>query len=327
MTLPSGRPFTNPDIFSGSFGEISVSGQKGKQEAKQNMKKRIYRISHDLMFATVLAANPDLTKQVLEVILDVKIEELEIVNAQQILNFNQDAKYVRLDVFVRDSSGITYDIEMQVGDTDREFLPRRARYSASAADTEIYTLGMDTSDMKDFVSIFICMFDPFGKGLVKYTGRTMCAEDPEVIIRDGMTQIYLDAKTIIDSSRQISPELKSLLDFIGGKEDLKPTPLTEALQEQVDRYNEDRSWRSHAMRVEAEMRRMERQGFNKGLEKGLERGLEQGRKEALQEQIRRSILQMLRKGKSEEDILDCIPGSTPEEIAACRKELEQSETV
>ena len=138
------------------------------------------------------------------------------------------------------------DIERQAADTDKEFIQRHARQNAGTADPEMNPLGMDTSEMKAFVSIFICLFDPFGKGSVKYTGKTMCMENLEGIIGSGMTQICLDAKTILDSSRQISPELKSLPDFIAGKEEQNPTPLTEALKEKEDRHNEDKSKRSHA---------------------------------------------------------------------------------
>ena len=73
----------------------------------------IFTISDDVMFSTVLAAKPDLAKGILEIVLDISIDHVVCVNAQKILNYSLDSKYVRFDVFTKDESGIVNDVEIQ----------------------------------------------------------------------------------------------------------------------------------------------------------------------------------------------------------------------
>lgn len=63
---------------------------------------------NDRMFCSVLMLNPELARELLELILEVKIELVECINAQQVLNYSTDRKSVRLDVFLKDGQKITY---------------------------------------------------------------------------------------------------------------------------------------------------------------------------------------------------------------------------
>lgn len=63
--------------------------------------------------------------------------------------------------------------------------------------------------------ILVCKFDPFDRGLHKYTIKTAEIENPEIILDDGRNSIFLNTESNADD---IKPELKNFLDFIAGKE-------------------------------------------------------------------------------------------------------------
>ncbi len=91
-------------------------------------------LSNDFLFGKVMR-NPELCKEMLELILGVEIERLEYPEAQKNINEEKDAKGVRLDVYVRNGNGEIYNIEVQALDTEE--LPKRSRYYSSMIDLEI----------------------------------------------------------------------------------------------------------------------------------------------------------------------------------------------
>ena len=57
--------------------------------------------------------DPELCRELLEVILNVPIERVEYPEEQKTIDIAQDARSVRLDVYVADGNNTVYDIEMQ----------------------------------------------------------------------------------------------------------------------------------------------------------------------------------------------------------------------
>ena len=241
--------------------------------------RKYYPISNDKMFAAVLASNPDLAQQMIETILDIRIDHVVCVNAQQILNYNANVKSVRFDVYIKDQAGVIYDVEMQASPKNRRWLPKRSRYYGSVIDAETVKSGTSYKDIKNTYIIFICTYDPFDEGLARYTGKTMCVEDRGVTMEDGITHIYLNARAV---RKNVSEELAVLLDYIAGKEE-KSSELTDALQREVNRYNKDEDWRHWSMTFEEE--------------------LNEAREEARQEMMENIFFAfaMFRDGKSDEE--------------------------
>ncbi len=68
----------------------------------------------------------DLCRQLLELILRVKIKKVELADKEKILDITPDGKSVRLDIYVQDSKGTVYNIEMQVA--VKRNLPKCLRY-------------------------------------------------------------------------------------------------------------------------------------------------------------------------------------------------------
>ena len=71
--------------------------------------------------------HPEACKHLLELLLHIKIENMEMANEETLI-IDHDAKAIRLDVYVKDSDHV-YDVEVQVVNTHD--LPERARYYQS----------------------------------------------------------------------------------------------------------------------------------------------------------------------------------------------------
>ncbi|MCR5289880.1 MAG: Rpn family recombination-promoting nuclease/putative transposase, partial [Treponema sp.] len=104
----------------------------------------------------------------------ITIRDITYLQTQREVKDSVDSKGVRLDVYASDPDRV-FDIEMQT--TRKKELLLRARYYAASMDIDSCYNGDTYKLLKDNYVIFICMFDPFGKGLPVYTYRTTCQED------------------------------------------------------------------------------------------------------------------------------------------------------
>lgn len=101
---------------------------------------------------------------------------------------------------------LCYSVEMQ--NQDEYNLPKRSRYHQAEKDLTSLKPGQDFNDLKPSVIIFICTFEPFGKGLYKYTYETRCNEKGE-LLGDEVKKIFLNTKGINEEAKQaIKEELK-----------------------------------------------------------------------------------------------------------------------
>ena len=55
----------------------------------------------DFMFCTVLEENKDICKEIIELLLNIKVEDVEYVNKQQSFTPRYETKGIRLDVFLK----------------------------------------------------------------------------------------------------------------------------------------------------------------------------------------------------------------------------------
>ena len=228
------------------------------------------QISNDFIFGKVMQ-DPKLCKGLLQRILPgLKIDRIEYPETQKAIRPDIDAKSVRLDVYVEDGKGTVYDIEMQVG-TSKE-LPKRTRYYQSLLDMRMIDKGEPYKKLKPSYIIFICPFDQFGMGRHIYTFENICKEDKSVLLNDGTTKIFLNAKGTMDD---VSPELKAFLDYVAGK---KPAdPFVDELEEAVKNARKNREWRHEYMTLL--MR--DQENIEKGMEIGTARGMEIGKAEGI----------------------------------------------
>ena len=221
-------------------------------------------LSNDFLFGKVMR-NPELCKEMLELILEVEIERLEFPEAQKSIDEEKDAKGVRLDVYVKNGNGEAYNIEVQARDTEE--LPKRSRYYSSMIDLQELNKGEAYWELKRSYVIFICTFDLFGKGLHRYTFENVCLEDKKIRLNDGTAKIFLNTE---GTAEDVGSDLKAFLDYVGGRE--PEGGFVKKLEEEVKKAKKNREWRREYMTLL--MR--DQENLERGIKQGIKQGIEQG---------------------------------------------------
>ena len=150
-------------------------------------------IQDDYMFKLIMGVKR-ICLNLLQGILRVEIKDIHYLETEKSMGARYQGKGVRMDVYVRDDANTVYNIEMQVRMLEGESLFKRTRYYQSMIDADLLTAGADYDDLNKTVIIFICPFDPFGKGRHIYTFRNLCVEDKKLELSDGAIKIFLNAK-------------------------------------------------------------------------------------------------------------------------------------
>lgn len=164
----------------------------------------------DFMFCKVLEQDPELCRQLLELILDKKVGKLVSVNRQRPIEITADGKGVRFDVYAEDNKNTIYDVEMQNANTDS--IPKRSRYAQGMIDLSQLEKGNHYSELKQCYVIYICRFNLFKKiGRHKYTFLNLCREDPQIELGDGTEKIYICTE---GNQNDVPEKLMSFLKYI-----------------------------------------------------------------------------------------------------------------
>ena len=106
-------------------------------------------IADDFMFCKVMEYEP-ICKGFLEMLFNAKIEKITYLSSQNTVTANSGAKTVRLDVLVKDGSGTSYDIEMQVGNEYN--IPKRMRYYQAVLDVAFLDKGYSYKALNESIS-------------------------------------------------------------------------------------------------------------------------------------------------------------------------------
>ena len=146
-------------------------------------------LANNFIFCTVLEENPDVCKELLEMLLDIKIDRIEQPKSEQTFKTDFDSRGIRLDVYVKDGTGRCFDIEIQTSNYMR--LEKRARYYQGLMDVDSIQSGQEYSALKDSYVIFLCLGDAFGHRLPVYTFRYRAEEDKNILMNDGTVNIFL----------------------------------------------------------------------------------------------------------------------------------------
>ena len=196
-------------------------------------------IVDDFMFGAVMQ-DPKLCKPLLELILGVKIRKIEYPELQKSIDTHYGSKAIWLDVYVEDEAGTVYDVEIQT--TEKKHLPKRMRYYQGIIDLNILKKGEDYRALRKSFVIFICTYDPFGKGRWVYTFENRCKEDTTVTLGDEAVKIVLNTKGHVG---KISDELRALLRYMDGF--APENSYTKALDSAVTDVRKDEKWRREYM--------------------------------------------------------------------------------
>ncbi len=88
-------------------------------------------LANNFLFCKIMESDPELCRQLLEILLHIKIEKLSPPQSERTVQVGIDSKSVRFDVYAKDEKRI-FDIEMQT--TSSKNLPKRSRYYQSISD-------------------------------------------------------------------------------------------------------------------------------------------------------------------------------------------------
>ncbi|EEU30514.1 hypothetical protein HMPREF0501_00892 [Limosilactobacillus coleohominis 101-4-CHN] len=197
-------------------------------------------IQDDYVFGSVMS-NAKLCHHLIQLILpELKIQRIEFPTLQKAVQEDPHSHGVRFDVYTEDQNAV-YEIDMQVRHT--KGLPKRVRYYQGRIDAELLNHGDQYDLMKRTYVIFICPFDPYGKGLYKYEFRNFCVNAKELEMHDGRTAIFLNTK---GCQNDVSKDLQNFLHYVDNK-DVKNDRYVDELQSYLGQLSRDRKWRNGYM--------------------------------------------------------------------------------
>ncbi|MBQ0162930.1 MAG: Rpn family recombination-promoting nuclease/putative transposase [Treponema sp.] len=220
-------------------------------------------ITNNLMFCSVMQ-DEEICKEFLETMLQIKIDRLSYVKAEDSISNDFLGRGIRLDVHVKDSDR-EFDLEMQM--TDTKDLPLRARFYHSLLDADALDKGQRYDMLKESFVIFICPFDVFGKELPVYSFDRICLEEASVTLGDRSHTIFFNFKAWEKANDH---EIKNVLKYFqNGTVD---SVLTGKINSLVTQNRYKREWRENFMTYEQDMIVREQVWYNNGLEAGIEKG-------------------------------------------------------
>lgn len=204
-------------------------------------------LADNFIFCKVMTANPDLCKELLELLLNIKIERIEIPVAERSFKVDYDSKGIRFDVYVKDGTGRCFDIEIQT--TNRTNLAKRARYYQGLMDVDSLVSGADYSELNESYVIFLCMEDAFGSGLPVYDFHQVCKQNSEILFNDGTHKVFFNASKY---DKMPTESLREFFKFLNGLN--AASDFTDQLEQKVRYAKTNAQWRHRFMTWEQEMR-------------------------------------------------------------------------
>ena len=200
----------------------------------------------DYIFYSVME-DPDNCREFLERVLNIKVAELKYVTGQKSIRNRKLARGIRLDVYVRDMDGNSYDIEMQT--TTEKNIAKRIRYYHSEMDGYQIRKGESYDKLKKNIVIFVCTYDPFDDNKSVYTFKKTCVENTNLALEDETISIILNSE---GSREGITNELSNVLDYIKTGE--SKDDYTMRLLEKVRQLNDDWDWRDRQMTLRMKLK-------------------------------------------------------------------------
>ena len=266
-------------------------------------------ITDDFMFCKVMS-DPDICKELLEILLHIKIERLEFQEPQKSFKLTSESRGIRLDVYVKDSNRV-FDIELQT--TNERNLELRTRYYQGVMDISELEKGEFFSNMKESYIIFICMFDPFGADMPIYTVKQTFEENEKLIFDDKTHKIFYNVNAFEKLSNDI--ETKAFLEYLCKHQ--STTKFTQSLETAVYRNKNNQNWRQDYMTLAYDMHTVAKEAAEKAFENGFSAGEERGRNEGISIGLSQAKLETAKNMKLENMSISMIShftGLTPDEI-------------
>ena len=155
--------------------------------------------------------DPQIHQDVLGIIFQRDIPLLEKNETEKELRVSPLLRSIRMDVFSMDEEKAVYNTEMQ--QKRRADLAKRSRYYQSLVDAGLLEPGVpDYNRLNTSYIIMIMPFDLFGYKKYVYTFRARCEEEPECLLEDGATRIFLNTRG--ENDEEVPRELAEFLHYL-----------------------------------------------------------------------------------------------------------------
>ena len=200
------------------------------------------------VFKSVFGERPDLCKRLIEVTLGIEVEGIEVLQPEREIEVIADRAGGRLDLYVVDSRGNRYDIEVQATNRSDEVL--RARRYQALMDVNQLRRGHEAKELRHSWVVFICDFDIFGKGLKRYDTGTMCFQTGERV-DDRRISTYLNIR---GEGGKVDPALDRLLRLFAGEAD-EGDAFVRGIREEIEKCRDNPEWMERFMTFEEEKER------------------------------------------------------------------------
>lgn len=250
-------------------------------------------LSHPFMFGKI-AMDKTNCQIILSSLLNEEIHLDDDPIREKFIQIKSESKFIRLDLFAKDTQSQVYNAEMQNLSKNSEKqseLPKRSRYYQSLIDAELLDTGIHYRFLNKSYVIFICTFDPFGKGLYKYTFQNRCDEIPELTLGDECIKIFYNTKGDLTNAPE---KTRAFLEYLESQKISNKDMETLNNAVSIGVLNEE--WRAEYMIMHIhDMDMME-----EGRIDGISQGLDLGEKKKIITQIQKKIA----KSKSLEQIAE-----------------------
>lgn len=283
-------------------------------------------ITNDFMFAYVMR-DPSLCRELLEYLLPGrKIHQIRYLSEdgtetvesaqpepQKSLAGAFDKRGVRLDVYLDDGKSI-FNVELQVA--PEKAIAQRARLYQAHIDIHQLDRGQNFDELKPSFVIFICKFDPFGKGLYRYEFENICRDADGLALNDETYKLFFNTKGI---KGDISENLRSLLEYMN---DTKAYPVGETscdlikkIEQAVGMARQNDDWRRAFVTYQIYQRQAELRGEERGIAIGEKRGIAIG-EERGEQRAKREIAKQMLSNNLPVELIARISGLSVSEITA-----------
>ena len=221
-------------------------------------------IRDNFVFGKTMEIYPDLCRQLLELILDIKIKEITYPEREKTIEARIDGKGIRLDVYVEEKgTNRSFDVEMQIANSDN--IDKRMRYYQGLIDMDKLKRGQHYSKLGKSVIIFICPFDRFEYGLHFYSFSERCDQNPNIKLKHGATKIFLSTKGTVDD---VSPDILAFLNYVDSG--IVSGKFVEELDVAVDSVKSNEKVRHDFMTLQMALLEEQMTGEERGRIKGIE---------------------------------------------------------
>ena len=265
-----------------------IEDKKAKRHQEDLERLRGFRPIDDTFMRGLFKENIPLAELVLQIITgkpDLKLLKCE---TQADMKRVTGARSICLDAYAEDSTGKKYDIEVQREDKGAD--PHRARYHSSMMDIENLDEKQDCKDLPDTYVIFITENDYYKAGEPIYIIQNMnlTLNQP---FDDGTHILYVNGEYRDDTDVG-----KLMHDFNCTSPDEMHFEL---LAEKTRYLKENPKGVSEMCKVMEDLR-------NESYAEGQAEGRAEGRVEGREQQAKDTAIRMNKKGRSVEEIADCI---------------------